>query len=429
MRSEVKYGKRYWFLYFWKEAVSRADQPGMLAAARAEAEPLKKSPASQKAQERFTKGALGAQARLIGIYDGLNGNSPGQKLESLGPMPDKKLCDLLTELLRMGFRGVPAALTSKDVRGTDSKADNIISCCSFEQDTMAVEVGWRCEARSFQDLRLQGGTKRQVDVEDRAIQLNMRQPWHPYSQENIRKYLWLRAGGNMDNCFYSAISVGLNFKAVLNFPEMDTDNFPSLPHTAFGEIKAVREWTPAERAARPRFIATVHTTTENNPREFLATKVHAYMFIIKGLVLDTGKAATYYGSATFPEKGVANIALDDIYACFPVVRVFHEKQSASGDWVCGKEIGFTAFIGDPEYLTSPENREARYSERARQRLGEQLHWVGSYPQLPEAAFDCAWAPSGEGWVNPQRNLATRLNDLATNHLVCKIDQLVTFNPG
>ena len=26
----VDYGKRYWFLYFWLEAVARADQTGML---------------------------------------------------------------------------------------------------------------------------------------------------------------------------------------------------------------------------------------------------------------------------------------------------------------------------------------------------------------------------------------------------------------
>lgn len=416
MGNPSKYSMRWWFIYFWTEAVARADSPHMLDASHS---------ASTKAKESFTKHAQGAQARLIKIYDGLKGDNPEQKLTSIVIMETNKLRELLTELLRMGFRGVPASLSSKDLKGADSKADNIISCCSFEQDTMAVEVGWRCEARSFSDLRLQGGTKRQVDVEERARQLNMRQPWHPYSQENIRKYLWFRAGGNMDNCFYSAISVGLTFMAVLNFPEMDADNFGSLPRTAQNEIKAVREWTPAERHAHPGFIATVHTTTEHS-REFLATKVHVYMFVIKGLVLDTRKAATYYGSPTFPEKGVANIALDDIYACFPVVRVFHEIQS-NQCWVCGKEIGFTAFIGDPEYLTSEQSRTTRYSEAARRRLDEQFAFVRDFPRSPSAAFTCAWAPSGAGWENPEARDETHLMDLGNQHR-CKIDRLLSFNP-
>lgn len=414
----VDYGKRYWFLYFWLEAVSRADQTGMLA---------QSTVATQEDKARFQKGATGARKRLIEIYDGLQGKIPEPKLASLEQMKDDKLCDILTELLRIGFRGVPSSTSSKDIAGASTHASNILSCCSFGKDTMEVQVGWRAEDTPPSKIIKRGGWKRQVDVADRSKQLNMDKKWHPYHQKDIKKYLWFRAGKNIDNCFYSVISIGHTFMAVLNFPEIDDTHFSSLPHTSYGAVKAVREWTPADRAAHPGFIATVKTTTEHR-REFLASKTYAYLFLLKGLVLDTARASTYYAREAFPEEGVAKIGLDDIYACWPVVRVFHEilgvedQQTHTRSWVCGKDIGFTAFIEGCAYLAPVDNRKVCYSAEATQKLDEQFLVARDYPISPLPAFTCAWRGGGEGWAK-----ARPLSDLR-NQQSCEIRWMVSFNP-
>ena len=397
MQDPPAYGKRWWFIYFWKEAVARADSPGALEPSHV---------ASPEAKERFKKGAQNAQARLIKIYDDLKGDTPQQKLDGVRALAPIKLREILTELLRMGCRGVPVSTSAKNIVDANANADNIISCCSFEKDNVAVEVGWRSELRPFWKIRLQEGTKRQVDVDSRAAELHMNATWHPYSQEEVKKYLWYRAGLNNDNCFYSVISVGLDFRTVLSFPEMDSDNFPSLPRNRFNEIKSVRSWDQNERANRADYIAVVRTTTEPR-REFLATKVHAYMFLLKGLVLDTRKAARYYGNDAFPEKGVTNIALDDIYACFPVLRVFHEEPSEQDrdSWICRKDIGFTAFIGPPEYVISETSRRCRYSDEARQKLDDQLRYVMDLGSAPAAGCTCAWSGSGNVHTHALPSLA------------------------
>ena len=124
-------------------------------------------------------------------------------------MKDDKLCDLLTQLLRIGFRGVPSSTSSKDVSGASTHASNILSCCSFGKDNLEVQVGWRAEDTPPMKIIDRGGWKRQVDVAERSKQLNMDKKWHPYHQKDIKKYLWFRAGKNIDNCFYSVISMGI----------------------------------------------------------------------------------------------------------------------------------------------------------------------------------------------------------------------------
>jgi len=392
----VDYGKRYWFLYFWLEAVSRAGQVQMLEHSAV---------AQQADKRRFEQGATSAQTRLRQIYTGLHGNNPEQKLASLEHMKDDKLCDMLTQLLRIGFRGVMSSTSSKDVSGAATHASNILSCCSFGKDTLDVQVGWRAEDRPPADILKRGGWKRQVDVAERARQLNMDKKWHPYHQKDIKKYLWFRAGKNIDNCFYSVLSVGHTFQAVLNFPEIDETTFSFLPHTTNGEVKAVREWSAEEKRKNPHFIATVKTSTEER-REFLASTTYAYMFLLKGLVLDTAKASRYYGRDTFPEEGVAKIGVDDIYACWPIVRVFHEIQSPLEDekththpWVCGKAIGFTAFVQRSVYLAPYDNLKVRYSLEATRKLEEQFHIAQDSPLSPLPAFTCAWRGTGEGYAD------------------------------
>ena len=416
----VDYGKRYWFLYFWLEAVSRADQTGMLDQSLV---------ATQEDKARFQKGATGARKRLIEIYDGLQGVDSESKLANLEQMKDDKLCDILTELLRIGFRGVPSSTSSKDVSGASTHASNILSCCSFGKDNLEVQVGWRAEDTPPMKIIDRGGWKRQVDVAERSKQLNMDKKWHPYHQKDIKKYLWFRAGKNIDNCFYSVISIGHTFEAVLNFPEIDDTHFSSLPHTENGEVKAVREWTPAEKVAHPGFIATVKTTTEAR-RQFLASKTYAYLFLLKGLVLDTARASTYYGREAYPEEGVAKIGLDDIYACWPVVRVFHEilgvpdQQTNTRSWVCGKAHWVhRVYTGMclPGHSGRPQGplfcRGDPKAERA-------VPCGGDYRSSPVPAFTCAWRGGGEGWAQ-----ARPLSPLNGDRLCEMLAGCCGFNPG
>ncbi|MGO9118850.1 MAG: hypothetical protein ACLQPD_14725, partial [Desulfomonilaceae bacterium] len=100
-----------------------------------------------------------------------------------------------------------------------------------------------------------------------------------------------------------------------------------------------------------------------------------------------------------------------------------DQQTNTRSWVCGKAIGFTAFIQGCAYLATVEDRKVRYSAEATQKLNEQFHVAEDYRSSPVPAFTCAWRGGGEGWA-PARPLSPLNGDR-----LCEMLALLWFNPG
>jgi hypothetical protein len=370
--------RRYWLNYFWGEARARASTPGKLTG-RVEAVEASDKPRAYKDDfvkkaPQYKAAALNAQAELIRIHEDLFPKSGGvRQLKPLDNIREEEFRDKLCTLLHIGFRGVP--INARPL-GRDGRPSNIISYCRDGKDHLDVRVGWRSESRSWEQIVRDKGTKRQVDVDKLAGKMHMREPWHPFSIEKYKNCLWFRAGNQMDNCLYSVISVGNDFKTVTSFPLIIENpwRFPS----EGGTIKPLEQWTVAEKQQHRNNIAVVRLS-DGQPREMVVSTVYVYLFLLRGLVLDTSEVQEFYGADGFPERGVTSIKLDDIFGYCRVLRVHHGFK---------KTDGHTGFIRQYEYAF-PNTKERTH------KYGDAL------PQLEQefrgnltSPFVTAWAEGG-----------------------------------
>lgn len=349
--------RRYWLRYFWGEAVARADaRPDKL---EGQATVLQQSHESQKSKDevaaKFKAGVLSARTELIQIHEKLfpkNINTGVRSLTNLDQIDEQEFCTILCRLLHIGFRGAP--INARPL-GRDGRPSNIISYCRDGKDHLDVRIGWRSESRSWDQIVKDKGTKRQVDVDTLADRMNLRAKWHPFSIEKYRDCLWVRAGLQMDNCLYSVVSVGNDFKTVSSFP-LIVENPWGFPQEA-GIIKPLETWSASERNTHRENIARVRLS-DGQEIDMVATTVYIYMFLLRGVVLDTQQVQEFYGADSFPERGVKEIKLDDIFAYCNVVRVHHGF---------GQQDGHTGFIRQFDYaFRNKGEREHKYGDALQQ---------------------------------------------------------------
>ncbi len=393
-QPDGQHTRQGWFIYFWNEAVGRAGSSS--AAIWPIHPPMSETEMKERKDKRahFETGATKAQSTLIDIWDKqLGAGNASQKFARINTMDAAQLRQILTTLLRIGCRGVPLLPDAK--MKANPNADNILHYCrSYDEGSKAVEVGWRSEKRTWEKIQEQHGTKRQVDVEERATAFNMRKTWHPFSQPEISKYMWCRAGANMDACFYSVISTGLDFQTVVSFPLLDPKEYPDLPNRG-DSVLAVCEWSYQQMQGHSQFIVKVRTN-RGQERYLIATTVYVYMFILKGLVVDTKQVGAYYGRAAFPERGVQRINLDDIYGCYEVLRVHHEDLGLPRPYLSGKNAGQTVFIKRPQYTFNEDQMQERYLPQARTELDKAFGDIwGTGDFYPQPAFSNRWTETGQ----------------------------------
>ncbi|HEY5910665.1 MAG TPA: hypothetical protein VJA21_08690 [Verrucomicrobiae bacterium] len=362
MAIPAKYSPQWWFVYFRREAIGVAGRKGQ-------------DPAKQTIMDIHEKELQWNFA----------------KIDGMGAPPVR---NMLTKLLQIGFRGVRRPWFGG--LSSDATADNIIHCCRVVDPKKEVEIGWRSEARSWEAIVEQKGTKRQVEVDTLAKEMKISESWHPFSQGQYRNYLWFRAGVNLDSDFRSVISVGEDIQTVISFPQLDAEGYPDLPKAPNGLILAPCSWSlwKGDFQKNAQYVARVRDS-RGQTHDLLGTRVYVYMFLIRGLVLNTPAAATKYTNrALFPEKGLQHIALDDIYACFPAIRVHHQEKE-NNHWVCSKMIGHTVFLKDPHFTMTEQQRRCRYPENVRLKFDQEFQKVPA-PRYPRPAFSAAWTDAGHG---------------------------------
>jgi len=303
------FGVRYWFQYFWQEAKMVATQPDREAMAAIVTQIFIKTPG----------GPHKYACRPAFQNDDYTTAQPAVWLE------------FLKTLLRIGFRAVdPAQAVAigpqwppvPQVAGHHFMTQADLRQALPAKYTADTEIFWRAESRTIERIIQQEGTKRQSDVEFLAKEMQISAPWHPFSVPEINRYMWYRLGQN-DNDYYTAISVAVDFKTALSFPKIDEKRVYGFPK------KPLEEWTRDEVRLHQRNMALV-TLTDGSERIMLATQTTAYMCVVRGCIIDTMTAG-----GGFPEKGVSEIPLDQIFAMLPVTRIHHGPEPTDG---------FTAFI-------------------------------------------------------------------------------------
>ena len=317
--SVEEFGVRWWFQYFWQEAkmvAKETDRTAMAAICNQLFIKTPGGPHKYKVKDAFKD-------------DDHTTANPGAWKQ------------MLTQLLHIGFRRVdpketvqttPQGPPVPQVAAHHLMLRTDLAPLLPSKYTPETEIFWRSESRTLERILEQQGTKRQSDVAFLAKDMNMSAPWHPYSDPDINKYMWFRLGQG-DNDYYTVISVATDFETALAFPKIDEARIYGFPK------RSLDEWTQDEVQRHHKNLAKV-THTDGSEHIMLATKTTAYMCVAAGRIIDTRTAGGKIDEVSkklvgFPEKGVSEIPLDQIFALLPVTRIHHGPEPADG---------FTAFI-------------------------------------------------------------------------------------
>jgi hypothetical protein len=362
----------FWFEYFWQEAKMRGDSVSLLAILK---KVIKKNPGTNtgSVSYSFTTDAALNQAM-----------EPNNPIFWLG---------VLTELLKLGFY----AVNPKEIQGNQAQPPTNIGTNTFancmldeqyikyvkETDMTKLDIFFRGESRDWNTIILHGGTKRLVDVGTMARDMRMDQDWHPFKYPEINQFLWFRKG-QADNDYYTVVSVAMDIRVSSCYPKIDEERVYSFPK------KLVADWDASEVKKHRLNLALVELV-DGTRKVVVVTKNTVYMFVINnGVVLDTQKAGSDIGGRSYPEKGVLEIPLDNIFGYFSLERFHHGYDP--GD-------GFTAFLRHAGLRTEKGTAlKAYYGENGYQKC------LIIYKNIRDnqKIFKSAWTASGAS--NPKIDL-------------------------
>ena len=313
-----------WFLYYFKEASLRADKTSSQTASLL-----------RIAQKYLRK-------KLTG---GVELKTPLEQVDQTELRTD------LTALLEIGFTKFPGYGAGYDPSDCSDVA--LLQFNRHGQAYQEIDFRWRADSRPFSAVRDADGFKTKADSEGYAVANGMRAPYHPYSDPGVRKYLWFRRG-QTDNCLYTVISVGKSsdWKSYLPFPKLDQ----ALPAALFNGGSA-----PISTKYTQRF-AMCQTDKGVESIKLPCTETWLYMFLLTGFVLETSRIQSkILNGDAYPEEGVRDIPLSDIYGAVKYYRFHHGP---------GDEDGFTALPqpGGAPVHENPFFAEAKYSDRGKRLL-------------------------------------------------------------
>jgi len=221
--------------------------------------------------------------------------------------------EALTGLMVLGFKAQPrvaggaldpsiasALLESKFVENIAAPMDGFLG-------TPEIKVFWRCDGRDKANFLDRHAAEAAVDLVDRAADLNLSQPWNPYSADKVKNAMWLRKA-SADNDYYTIVSVAVDFKTSVPFPTLDElknpdYQFPMLDDKA---VKPLNQWTPGELATHRKNLGRIQVMTDRGVVEKIriCTKTHAYMAVVhNGFMINTQS----YGGGQFPERAVRGL--------------------------------------------------------------------------------------------------------------------------
>jgi len=268
--------------------------------------------------------------------------------------------DALKQIMLKGFKGVKVNQLDEVSASLQSAMleSRFVRYIGSQQGTPGgVEVFWRCDARP-KDVYIEGQTCTcHVQVAENVKKFNLDKTWHPYSEDEIRSKLWLRAHANIDNDYYTVVSVGLDFRTCTAFPTLDEKKAYSWELTDGYTMKSPAQWSDGDLGKHKDRLALVNLA-EGGQKIRVATTTYAYMMALNsGVVIDTTTWAGTKGAAKFPERGVRGIPKECFVAYIPLLRIHHGPT---------RKNGFTLFrhpLYAPQLLLSDEQLKHRFGEQ------------------------------------------------------------------
>ncbi|HXI19753.1 MAG TPA: hypothetical protein VNH46_01630, partial [Gemmatimonadales bacterium] len=308
-----------WFIYFFKEAKAMAHVGGTAA----------QRDLLRIAQTYLRKGPTGVEFK-----------------EALTRVDQSQLRKDMTDLLQIGFHRFSGFGEGYDPSDCSDAA--LLQYRRTGQVYQDIDFRWRADSRPFSAVRDTDGFRTKADSEGYARANGMREPYHPFSDPSTRKYLWFRRM-QADNCLYTVISIGqvAPWKSFLPFPKVEK--------TLDKRLFSATDRAPLSTKYSERFaLCRVNGGTESI--KLPVTETWLYMFLLTGFVLETGRIQEHVKVSAFPEEGVKEIPLRDIFGAVKFYRFHHGPDDADG---------FTA-LPEPGGMLQHQNalfQKAKYSER------------------------------------------------------------------
>jgi hypothetical protein len=253
------------------------------------------------------------------------GSATNLKMKTeLNAIPAQKLREILLVFLQTGFLRVPS---TNEALLNEAFEDHVRGAMKHYSGPKQYKMRWRSDSRSYDDIRQAGGFLAKArSAESYAQSLGLREPWHPFSDPAVRKYMWFRKG-HADNCLNTVVSVGIakDWQAYLPFPLMR--DYPNKLQKKRLMIKV------ANNQFKPVTIGVAYTWL--------------YLFIMSDLLaFKTGEVGATFGEAAYPEIGVAGIPVGNVYGAVKFARVYHAEfpnvlNAQTGGAL--DEAGFTAY--------------------------------------------------------------------------------------
>lgn len=233
-------------------------------------------------------------------------------------IPDATLKMTMLELLTLGFERIPAT-QNQAVAGDASDAAIIgkmlwagpsdqVSGTNIK--VIDVAFRWRGDSRPWDDISRANGFATKANSADYAAANNLTAAWNPFSDQNIRSYLWFRKQAT-DNCLYNTISVGKNTQWLTYLP------YPLIKLSG-GKITGVRGYQ-GKKKVRVREVGMYGSGSFRHTEIELPVSVtYIYLFVLAGLALDTG---AMQGKDAYPEIGVGAIPFKNVYGSIKCTRI------------------------------------------------------------------------------------------------------------
>jgi hypothetical protein len=267
--------------------------------------------------------------------------------------------EALTKIMLVGFRGVKKNEIDQDTASMKNamlEAKFIRYLGAKDGKPAQVETFWRSDGRPKEVYLGQQMCTCHVKVAENVEKFNLKRAWNPYSDKAIRSKLWMRAFGNIDNDYYTIVSVGLNFRTVCAFPTLDEKKAYTWEFKGDG-YAPITGWTDQQLQAQRKYLALVNLSP-GGQKIRVATVTYAYMLALNsGVVIDTQTwAGSKKGAVQFPEQGVRGIPAECFVAYIPMLRVHHGPS---------RPEGFTLFrhpSQPPQMLLTDDELKHRYGE-------------------------------------------------------------------
>lgn len=392
-----KWGRMWWFMYFWKEVKSGGKNRSDSASLGYGRGNSINDNLAYIFSQLFVRPAPGLPAALV----------PRIPFDD---HPDSVMQSFLYILLEIGFKKIQLGV--EDGKVNDSAFEWKNYCLLREKKSL--EIAWRSEDRTALQIMEKGGFEPQTHDQSWATFTNMRANWHPFSKDTVKNYLWYRLGQN-DNCKYTVTSLAKEVRVALGFPKLDTDNYAMLP------MSNPDTMSPPERllAKKDNDFLIGEVSLEGGGRTetrfLVVTKVTVAQVILEQYVFDTQQAqeAFQFGNG-FREMGVGKVPMRNIVGLFSFFRVHHGIAEPEG---------FTAVINRPGCTPIKSDHLLRFtaSEQEAKQLASILEPIYNQTLLM-GPVTTAWGPTGYSEPTKKLTLAdgtqvNRIRQIKLNNLL------------